>query len=126
MNTRLTKKITTALVISSLWSVETFAENETSFLQGSSNNKESDILSLGVWFNDFFSKETFTPNIFSTITNIETTSTRNDVCITWVTSILSTSRIYYDTKSPVVIASTTPFVLASAKVPATTSERTLE
>jgi hypothetical protein len=57
--------------------------------------------------------ETFTPEAFKHISGIRTYPKNNIVLITWVADTLATSQIYYDTTTPVVIASSTLHVAAS-------------
>jgi hypothetical protein len=65
------------------------------------------------WLSSFLSNEIFTTNIFINITEVRSFPTKNGVTIMWTASDLATGRIYYDTKSGIVIASTTPSVPAS-------------
>lgn len=97
-----------------LLSYQVFGENKSTSSQVNSENKQFTLTSIGAWFNNFLSKETFTPNIFVNINDIETVPTKNDILITWTVDTLVTARVYYDIKSPVLVASTTPWVDASA------------
>lgn len=114
MKNSLVKKITIALVASSLITFQTFAGNGSTSKEGSQASKQDTQPSLGTWFTNFFSLDTFTPSGPANITAIQTFPTDNDVLITWAVSTLNTARVYYGTTTPIRIASGTPQVASSA------------
>ena len=108
-------------------------KNKNSFENDDENDNEKEksnngkhlgqFLGLRAWINQFFNVGNTTTTTATTtatttntvlITNVVGTSTsKSKALVTWNSSMLSLGRVYYSTSSPVVIASTTPFVNAS-------------
>jgi hypothetical protein len=120
------KKLVYALIIVSVVSYGlisyTFAQNSTDTLKSTEvivknqaivDAKPNLLVALGLWFGQLLNTDTFTTNIALTITEVTSTPTKSEALLTWNASNLADGRVYYDTATPLVISSSTPFVTPS-------------